>query len=473
MKNTFFYVPSSLDKAKEINLSNKFYGSFAEIGGGQECGRYFFRAGAASQTIARTISAYAKDFSDVTYTPEINGRYVAESRLIKMLRTESKLVEKYVVNADNRKKNFFSYANTVTTIDFAKRYKGHGWIGIRYEIGKEQGYNEILIHIRFKQDQVHLQHEVLGILGVNLIHAAFYNYETPEEIIDRLYDGIDKDHLEIDTINFSGPLFKNVDNRMMSMLLVKKGITKAVVFSPQGKSLLPVDLFYKKNILILRGSFRPVTLVNEDLFKKSYEKMLEAEGITRENTEVVFEITFSNLTQQGKCSIEEGDFMDRAELLSSLGCNVLLTKFNAHFEAVQYLTKFTNKTIRFTLGIDNLVEVFNENYYKKINGGCLEGLGNFFQDNVHIYVYPVKKNKELFITSKNLQLENPKMQILYEFLREDNVFTDLIPTSYEYLDIYSKNILNMIETGKTGWEKHLPQTVTAIIKRKKLFGYKK
>ena len=263
------HVPSIKDKALRINLNENIYGTFAEIGAGQETVRHFFRSGGSSGTIAKAMSAYDKDFSDAIYGIEGDGRYVTESRLKKMLSHEVDLIEKRLDREKHPNKIFFSYANTVATIDFAKQFKGHGWVGIKYQVEPDEEYNEITLHIRFKETDARLQQETLGILGVNLIYGAYYKYNDPKKLLRYLYDHLDKDQLEIDTINFSGPRFANVDNRLMSLQLVKNGMTDAVMFSPDGHNILPAAVLYKKNILALRGSFRPVTKVNMDMLDRS------------------------------------------------------------------------------------------------------------------------------------------------------------------------------------------------------------
>jgi hypothetical protein len=210
-------------------LNENIYGTFAEIGAGQETVRHFFRSGGSSGTIAKAMSAYDKDFSDSIYGIEKDGRYVTENRLKRMITMEGELIEKRLSREKHPNKMFFSYANTVATIDFAKQFKGHGWVGIRYQIEPDEDYNEIILHIRFKETDARLQQETLGILGVNLIYGAYYKYNDPKRLLRYLYDHLDKDQLEIDTINFSGPRFADVDNRLMSLQLVKNGMTDAVI----------------------------------------------------------------------------------------------------------------------------------------------------------------------------------------------------------------------------------------------------
>ncbi|MEP5934751.1 MAG: TonB-dependent receptor, partial [Winogradskyella arenosi] len=337
----FENIPSLKDKALRINLNADIYGTFSEIGAGQETVRHFFRAGGASGTIAKAMSAYDKDFSDAIYGIEDDRRYVTEARLRKMLNHEVNLMEERITRDKHPNKIFFSYANTVATIDFAKQYKGHGWVGIKFQVepGQDEEYNEIVLHIRFKETDARLQQETLGKLGTNLIYGAFYKYNQPRKLLRYLYDHLDKDQLEIDTINFSGPVFEDVDNRLMSLQLVKNGMTDAVMFAPDGNNVLPARVLYKKNILALRGSFRPVTKVNMDMLEKSYEMFIKENKVDKDRTQVIFEITLSNLRAEGK--IDEQDFMDRAKLLCSLGQTVLISNFQEYYKLVEYFSQYT------------------------------------------------------------------------------------------------------------------------------------
>ena len=257
-ENEYEVVPSIQDKTLRINLNQNIYGSFAEIGAGQETARHFFRAGGASGTIAKAMSAYDKSFSDAVYGREEDGRYVTESRLNKMLDHETNLLEERIDRSNNPEYLFFTYANTVATIDFSKRYKGHGWIGIQFQLEPNQKeYNRIVLHVRFKQIEARLQQETCGIVGVNLIYGAFYKHHEPKKLLRYLYDHIDKDTLEIDMINFSGPHFSQVDNRLMSLQLIKNDMTEAVMFGPDGNNILPAALLYKKIFLPYAEVFAP------------------------------------------------------------------------------------------------------------------------------------------------------------------------------------------------------------------------
>ncbi|MCB0465847.1 MAG: TonB-dependent receptor [Aequorivita sp.] len=466
----FENIPSIKSKALRINLNENIYGTFAEIGAGQETVRNFFRAGGASGTIAKTMSAYDKDFSDAIYGIEEDGRYVTESRLQKMLSHEFKLIIERINREKHPNRLFFSYANTVATIDFAKKYKGHGWVGIRYQIDPKEPYNEITLHIRFHENDAQLQQITLGTLGVNLIYGAYYKYDQPNKLLRYLYDHIDKDKIEIDTINFSGPRFAEVDNRLMSLQLIKNGMTDAVMFDPDGHNILPARILYKKNILALRGSFRPVTKVNIDMFERSYEMFLNENRVEKDRTEVIFEITLSNLRAEGE--IDEEDFMDRARLLCSLGHTVMISNFQEYYKLVEYFSRYTKMRMGLAMGVSNLVDIFDEKYYRHLSGGILEAFGKLFFKDLKVYLYPMKDPETgEYTNSENLKV-HPRMKELYKFFKYNGKVVDIIDYNPENMDIFSREVLSMIENQEEGWEEMLPPGVSEIIKRKCLFSYK-
>ena len=464
-------VPSLKDKALRINLNENIYGTFAEIGAGQETVRQFFRAGGASGTIAKAMSAYDKSFSDAIYGIENDRRYVTENRLRKMLTHEVRLIEERISRDDNPNKMFFSYANTVSTIDFAKRYKGHGWMGLRYQIDPNEAYNEIILHLRFKESDARLQQETLGKLGTNLIYGAFYKHNQPKKLLRYLYDHLSKDQIEIDTINFSGPVFKDVDNRLMSLQLVKNGMTDAVMFAPDGNNVLPARVLYKKNILAFRGSFRPVTRVNVDMYENSFEMFKKENKVDIEKTQVVFEITLSNLRASGG-EIDEQDFMDRARLLCSLGQTVLISNFQEYYKLVEYFSLYSKKRMALSMGVNNLIDIFDQKYYRHLSGGILEAFGKLFHKDLKVYLYPMLGEDGELITSENLKV-HPRMKELYKYFKYTGKLVDIQNYKPEILNIFSRKVLKMINSGKAGWEPLLPEVVSEMIKDKQLFGYSK
>jgi hypothetical protein len=465
----FENIPSINSKALRINLNENIYGTFSEIGAGQETVRNFFRAGGASGTIAKTMSAYDKDFSDAIYGVEDDKRYVTEARLKRMLSHEMKLIEERIDREKHPNKLFFSFANTVATIDFAKKYKGHGWVGIKYQITPGEDYNEIILHVRFHENDARLQQNTLGILGVNLIYGAYYKYDSPKKLLRYLYDHIDKDQIEIDTINFSGPRFKEVDNRLMSLQLVKNGMTEAVMFAPDGNNVLPARVLYKKNVLALRGSFRPVTKVNMDIYKNSMELFLDEKRVKEDNTICIFEITLSNLRSEGE--IDEKDFMDRAKLLCSLGHTVMISNFQEYYKVVEYFSRYTKQRMGLAMGVNNLIDIFDEKYYRHLSGGILEAFGKLFFKDLKVYLYPWKDGKTNQITDSDSLKVHPRMKELYKFFKYNGKVVDIKDYDPSIMDIYSREALQMIANDKEGWEEMLPENTASLVREQHLFGY--
>jgi hypothetical protein len=461
-------IPSIRDKALRINLNENIYGTFAEIGAGQETVRQFFRAGASSGTIAKAMSAYDKDFSDSIYGDEPDGRYVSEIRLRKMLSYEMQLIEERLSREKHPDKLFFSYANTVATIDFSKRYKGHGWVGIKYQLDPNEAHNQIILHIRFKENDAKLQQETLGTLGVNLIYGAFYKHNKPKKILKYLYDHLDKDQIEIDMINFEGPRFKDIDNRLMSLQLVKNGMTDAVMFNPEGNNILPANVLYKKNVLAIRGSFRPVTKVNMDMYQNSLEMFLNQRKVDPSKTMVIFEITLSNLRNEGE--IDEVDFMDRARLLCSLGQTVMISNFQEYYRLVEYFSNYTKERMGLAMGVNNLVPIFDEKYYRHLSGGILEAFGKLFYRDLKVFLYPMLDENGKIVNSENLMV-HPRMKELYKFFKFNGKVVDIENYNVENLKIFSREILKKIIENQEGWEDTLPKGVSEMIKDQGLFGY--
>jgi hypothetical protein len=462
-------VLSAAQKALRTNLNPNIYGSFAEIGAGQETVRHFFRAGGASGTIAKAMSAYDKEFSDAIYGQEAAGRYVTENRLRKMLNHEYQLLHERINRETSPDKCFFAFANTVATINFAKTFKGHGWLGVRYQTSPDREANEVIVHVRLHEDNPKYQQETIGAMGVNLIYAAYNLYEEPKSFLLSLYDGIDRTAIEVDLINFSGPDFDHIDNRLMSLQLIKNGFTDAVIFGPEGKNLLPAELLYKKNILAMRGSFRPVTRVNMDMIKKGYKQFIKSKSVQKDDAIVLFEITLNNLLADGK--LDEQDFLDRADILCSIGQTVLISNYQEYYRLVDYFAGFTKKRIGLIMGIPSLQEIFDDKYYEHLTGGILEAMGRLFSKSLVIYAYPFRG--ETSITTVSDIVVNDLFRNIFDYLKQARRVRDIEDFDPDILSIWSREVLHKIRSGETGWEESLPTYVDKIIKEKGLFGYPK
>jgi len=407
-------VLSPSQKALRINLNPEIYGTFAEIGAGQEVVRHFFRAGGASGTIAKAMSAYDKDFSDAIYGKETKGRYVCKPRLINMLNHEYRLIEDRLYRKDHSNKKFFSFADTFATINYQKTIQGHGRMGMKFQTDSTKVPNLVLIHARLHELDALLQQATVGMLGVNLLYGCYFFYNKPKELLLSLYDNLGRDQVEIDMIQMTGPDFEKVDNRLLSLQLVKNGMTDAVIFSPDGRNLQAADVLYKKNILALRGSFRPVTKVNIDMIMKGMKLFEKEHRVEHENIQVLFEITLNNLRAEG--DINEQDFLDRADILCSLGQTVLVSNYSKYYKLVEYFSKYTNKRMGVIMGTNMLMELFNEKYYRDINGGILEAFGILFSRDFKISFYPWKDNETgQMLTSKNCPLPPRLKTILKNF----------------------------------------------------------
>ena len=466
MKNI---VLTPVQKALEVNLNPETYGTFAEVGAGQEVVRHFFRAGGASGTIAKAMSAYDKDFSDAIYGKEVNGRYVCESRLKNMINHEYGLITERLNREKHPNKRFFSFANNVETINFSKTNDGHGWMGLRFQLCPNSKPNDVILHYLLHEREAKQQQESAGILGVNLLHGCMFHSDNPKMIIKKLFDNISKGHLEINMIQMNGPNFDYVDNRLLSLYLVKERMTDAVIFSPDGVNLQPSDVLYKKNILAIRGSFRPVTKVNIDMIKNGYNKFILENRVSKENLQVLFEITLSNLSSEGE--IDEQDFLDRADILCSLGQTVLISNYQRYYKLLDYFSRFTKKRMGIIMGVPNLKQIFEEKYYRHLSGGILEAFGRMFNRDLKIYLYPYQKQREGEITnSKNINI-HPRFRSLYDYLIFNQRIID-IEYDPQVLNIFSPVVLRMIKNGISGWEDMVPAYVDNIIKEKKLFGSK-
>jgi hypothetical protein len=246
-------------------------------------------------------------------------------------------------------------------------------------------------------------------------------------------------------------------------------MTDAVMFSPEGKNVLPAKILYKKNILALRGSFRPVTKVNVEMYLNSIKLFLKQKNVELEKTQVVFEITLSNLKSDGE--IDEQDFLDRAKLLCSLGQTVLISDFKEYYKLVEYFSLYTKKKIGITMGINNLIEIFNPKYYTQLSGGILEAFGKLFFKNVKVFAYPMLDENGQIVNSDNLKV-HPRMKELYKFFKYNGKVEDVVDYDINHLKIFSREVLKLINSGDPKWEDMLPKGVSKLIKEQKLFGYK-
>lgn len=457
-------------KALRINLDPTTYGSFAEIGAGQETARTFFQAGAASQTIAKTISAYDMSFSDSIYGSSSTGRYVAEERLLKMLKTEAGDLTQVLKEKIKPNTRFFVFANTVTTINFTKDKEGHGWLGVRFQLEPKGKANEVILHVRMLENDSLQQQHTLGILGTNLIYACFHYYESPNTFLKSLFDSLDKSQLEITMMRMCGPQLDYVDNRLLGVQLVKNGMARAILFDSNGQLQQPADLLYKKNLMIFRGSFRPITYVGLDMIKSSYAIFKRDEDHNKQNTITVCEMTMNNLLNDGDFS--ERDFLARVDILNGIGQNVMVSDYKYYYKLANYLSQFRIKNLRLVIGFPTFQKIFNKEYYKDLKGGILEAFGKLFTDNTKLYVYPaINTETHQLKSSKDLELSED-MALIYEYLVSHKKILDIEKVNKNKMHILAKDVLQLIGKNDDSWESMVSMYVRDQIKKNKLFGYK-
>jgi hypothetical protein len=453
-------------KAFEINMDPRIYGAFAEIGAGQEVARRFFLVGGAANTVAKTISAYDMTFSDSIYGA--CGRYVSRARLDSMLTHEYGLIIERLDAKIGGVRTFFAFADTVAARSFRGHAESHGWMGIRFQTSPRADTNEVIIHIRMLDPSNVLQQEALGIVGVNLIHGAFFLTKKPEALLGALVDDLAPGRIEIDMIRFSGPDFADVDDRIMALQLVTHNLTKAALFRANGEIVNAGDVLYKKPLLVERGSFRPVTLVADDMLNCARAMFMREESVKDSEPEVLMEITMTNLLASGQLDLR--DFLDRVDMLGAMGSTVLISNYGRYYRLVNYLARYTDRMIGLPLGIPAMAEIFEPEYYRDLEGGILEALGRLFKTGVKLYVYPFLNPNGELVTTRNFEVE-PNLVHLYTHLRESGFIEPMEGYNPNYLPIKSVEVLTKIRQGSTGWERMVSPEVATIIKERRLFGY--
>jgi hypothetical protein len=454
-------------KAFQINLDAKKYGTFVEIGAGQEVARRFFQVGGASGTIAKTMSAYDMTFSDAIYGPA--DRYVSRVRLQTMLDREYNLLLERLDKKLGEQRQFFVFADTVAARSFKQHNESHGWLGVRFQKQTRSEPCQIIIHVRMLDEANVDQQEALGVIGVNLLYGAFY-YSEPEKLISSLQENLVPGRIEVDMIKFSGPGFKGVDNRLMSLQLVSQGLTNAVMFTADGETVQPAEVFHKKAILVERGSFRPVTYATNDMLDGARRVFLKECGCSEKDLVVLMEMTLENLLSEGQ--LNHADFLARVDILGALGRTVLVSKFGEYYRLAGYLSRYTNQKIGLVMGVPSLIEIFDEQYYSNLEGGILEALGRMFKGGLKLFVYPMIDEKTgKLITATQVEVA-PNLRSLFQYLIDNQYIEEITEYHPEYLRIYPPDALAKLQSGDSGWEHMVPPEVVQIIKEREFFGYR-
>jgi len=471
-------------KALSINLEPSIFGTFAEIGAGQEVARQFFQVGAAAGTIAKSMSAYDMTFSDAIYGR--SGRYVSKERLLRMLDHEYTLLLQRLSEKRGAETKFFAFADTVAAKSFSGKGECHGWLGVRFQHKPLAKPSSVVVHVRMLDRDNVGQQQALGTFGVNLLHAAFHYPTDKDRFLDALLDDLTTKRIEVDMITLEGPAFNGVDNRLMALKLVQKGLTDATMFAPDGKVLQPSEVLYKRPVLVERGSFRPVTHVNVDMLNRARDEFLQIPGVHEKDPVVLFELTVNNLAQT--CGMDEQDFLDRADSLSALGQTVMISDYSEHYRLPNFFRRYTKEPIAMVGGINALMQVMNESFYEKLPGGILEALGRLFSKNVRMYVYPMTREGYLHyhnkvssshesvsaeelpevISAKDVRLPS-RLDNLHKHLLESNAIVPLENVELSHLSIFSREVLKMIQNCDDLWKEHVPAAAAAIIAERSIF----
>jgi hypothetical protein len=458
----------TLQKALQINLDPRWYGTIAEIGAGQEVARWFFRAGGAAGTVAKSISAYDMAVSDAVYGK--SGRYVSMGRLQAMLDLEFQLnLER--LDAERGDSNaFFAFADTVTARGYRGGSECHGWMGVKFQARPHDEPSQIIMHVRMLDAEAALQQEALGVVGVNLLHGAFFLHHEPETLVESLLDRLTTGRIEIDMIELKGIEFRSVDNRLIALKLVQVGLSGAAMFGPDRTVLQPSEVLRKKAILVERGSFRPPTVVNIDMLESALAKFETDSDVASREVLILTELTMANLLAGGG-DVDRRDFLARADLLAACGMTVLISDYVEYHRLAAYIAWRTDGRIGMVMGVPSLIDLFNETNHANLPGGILESFGRLFKNDLKLFVYPMLRDDK--VTTVDDLVVDPDLQPLYDYLARRGSFVGLDNYKPEYLPILSRDVLRRIANSDALWETMVPPEVGDLIKKRSFFGYRK
>ena len=448
---------STTQKALDINLDLSRYGSFAEIGAGQEVARQFFQAGKASQTIALTISAYDMTFSDIIYGKEKSGRYVCESRVRKMLDREyEKLVER-LGTTRGKDTSFFAFADTVATGSEGKK-NSHGWMGLKFQHKPGAQASEVVLHMRLLDRHRLQQQETLSILGVNLLHSSFYKTAHPLEFIEGLFDKIKNGAIAVDAIHFSGEAFKKFDEIAVNLSMVELGWSEAIFINSEGKVQNASDALWGKDILVQRAFYNPVTNTHLDVMDKGTKHFSKEFGTKASEVVNIFEFTMNNRLKNTKISVEEA--LKKVKMISSLKKPVLVSSFSLFYKLKEHLRLMSDRPLGIVIGATHLEKLFDEKFYFDLPGGILEGMGKLVDDKTRLYIYP-HKTEQMCLQVKSF-FPKPAIKNIYAHLIENKFIQDIAGCDEIQEFVHSDDILKLVKKKDNRWKKLVPESVQSI-----------
>ncbi|MCB0358366.1 MAG: hypothetical protein KDD44_01975 [Bdellovibrionales bacterium] len=471
------------NKALEINLDRSIYGTIAEIGAGQDVARRFFAVGAASGTVAKSMSAYDMTFSDEIYGP--TKRYVSRERLLSMLDHEFSLLVERLGEQRGETSRFFAFADTVAARNYGGTNECHGWMGVRFQLEPRAEPQEIILHVRMLDPANILQQEALGIFGMNLLYGAFHLHHDPERLVASLADDLGTDRIEVEALELRGSAFEHVSQRELNLALLEKHFNNAVLIGPDRKVRLASEELYKRPVVLLRGSFRPITLTNLDMLRAGREQFVADAKLEDDEPVIILEMTIRNLLAHNISGRKT--LLQLVDSLTAIGYHVLISDYREYFRLSSYLRRYTNRPIAILIGTNNLVHLFNESFYRDLPGGILEAFGRLFRERIRLFVYPMgraafesyfrelgidptalERSDDDIITVENMKVSSDH-QALFRYLTEANLIRPIHNYRRDYLKLHSSEVRSRIQAGDERWREAVPEEAARVISETGLF----
>ena len=371
-------------KALSLNLDPAIFGSFAEIGAGQEVARWFLRVGGASGTVAKTISAYDKEVSDDLYGA--GTRYVSKQRLEAMLESEWQQLSGQLQASRGATTKFFAFVDTISARNYAGTNDCHGWVGLRFQLQPEGPASEVILHVNLRDHSNVQQQEAVGFLGVSLVHAVHHAMESPEKFLGSLFEDLSLERMEIDCVELRGPAVEKWNQRELHAYLVAGGYAEAVVFPAEGGFTPPSELLYKRAVVLAPGRFDSVEQLHADLIRDTLAELPKEELQESKGGLGLFCLSASPVP--GKEQVSTREIVALVNALQQTGYGVMLFRAPQLYAMSTYVNRYTRAQIHFAIGLSVLMRVL-EDSYTGLAGSLLEGIARLFTQNVRLSVHPM------------------------------------------------------------------------------------